>query len=84
MTFAGCPQGLNFERKGKTHFYGNIFSFSSTNVYKVLKSYLLHIPSVFEKHPKNLLKIFQSDTRNVMSLGRHQDVNLIIIQKVGF
>ena len=32
-----------------------------------------------EKYPKNVLKMSQIDTRIVKSVGRRQDVNLIIL-----
>ena len=44
----------------------------------------LHILSVLEKRPKNVLKTSKSDTRSATSFGRLQEVNLIIIQKIGF
>ena len=55
----------------------------------MLKSELFHILSVLEKRPKNVLKASQSDTCSVTScsvtsLGRCEDVNLIIIHEIGF
>ena len=40
--------------------------------------------SVLEKRPNNVLKVSQSDTRSVTSLGGSQDVILIINHKIGF
>ena len=51
------------------------FSFSKF-VYYTLKSQLLHILSVSEKRPQNVLKTSQSDTRSVTSLDSPQDINL--------
>ena len=45
---------------------------------------LLHILSVLEKrHHKNVPKSSQKDPLSVTSLGRPQDVNLIIDHKIG-
>ena len=48
------------------------------------KSQLLHILSVLEKRPMNVLKTSQSDTCSVTSLGCAEDVNLNIFHKTGF
>ena len=53
-------------------------------VYQILKSQLLHIPSVFEKRPEKVQQTSQSDTCSVTSMGRPQDVNLNIFHKIGF
>ena len=80
--FSGRSQDVHFEHKYKTYFCGKIFSFSSPNMcirYSKV-SYFIFL----EKRPKNVLKTSQSDTRSVTSLGRPQDVDLIIIHKIGF
>ena len=43
---------------------------------------LFHNLSVLEKHPNNVLKTSQMIIRSAQSLGRPQEVNLIIIQKL--
>ena len=44
----------------------------------------LEVLSYLEKRLSNVLKMSQSDICSVTSVGRPQDVNLIIIHKVGF
>ena len=41
----------------------------------------MHIPSALKKRPNNVIKAFQCDVCAVMSLGRPQDLNLIVIHK---
>ena len=52
------------------------FQFYSLNVLrKILKSYMLHILTGFEKRSSDVLKTNQKDVRRVMYLRRSQDVN---------
>ena len=48
------------------------------------KLVIAYILSVLEKRPKNVLKTSQSDIHSVTFLEHPQDVNLIIIRKIGF
>ena len=48
------------------------------------KKLVISIVSVLEKRPKNVLNTSQSDTHSVTSLGRPQDISLIITDKIGF
>lgn len=42
----------------------------------------MHIPSALKKRPNNVIKAFQCDICAAMSLGRPQDLNLIVIHKI--
>ena len=52
--------------------------------HQIIKHQLLHIPSVLEKRPMNVLKTSQSNTCIVTSSGRPQDVNLETFHKKAF
>ena len=60
-----------------------ILNICTKHIYVVKCLILAHQICVLDTK-KLFLKTPQSDTRSVMSLGRPQDVNLIIIHKIGF